>query len=188
MIKAIVFDCFGVLAHDGWTPLKHTHIVPNSPMEKKVAELGRKSDVGDISPSSTITKISEVMGIGEEVLQVALSGKVPNVDLFEYINQTLKLKYKIGLMSNANYDVLHELFEPEQAVIFDASVLSFDSNLAKPDRRMYELIVERLGVELKECLFVDDQERHITTAREYGASAIWYRSLDQFKAEVQKYL
>lgn len=188
MIKAIIFDCFGVLAHDGWTPLKRTHIEPNSPMERAVAELGRQSDVGTISPANTITRISEAMGIGEEVLRSALNGKVPNIELFEYINQDLKAKYKIGLMSNANYDVLHELFTPEQAAVFDATVMSYDSNLAKPDRRMYELMVERLGVELKDCIFVDDQERHVVSARNYGSSAVWYQSLDQFKTELQKYL
>lgn len=187
MIKAIIFDCFGVLAEDGWTPFKHRHIAYDSDMERAVADIGRQSDIGAISAAKTTLKMSQIMGVGEDTLKNALSSKVPNEELLAIIDNELKPKFKIGLMSNANYDVVGELFTPEQADLFDATVLSFDTRLAKPDKKMYEMMASRLRVQMDECLFIDDQEKYCVVAKELGMEAIWYKSIGQFKTELNKY-
>jgi HAD superfamily hydrolase (TIGR01509 family) len=188
MIKALVFDCFGVLATDGWTPFKVQHIAPNSDLERTIAAVGRQSDTGRLSAEETTRRMAELIGVGEEVLKAALSDKVTDGMLFEFIKTELKPKYKIGLMSNGNYDITHELFNEEQMKLFDASVLSYDTNLAKPDEAMYKLAAERLRVNLSECLFVDDKQPYVTAARAYGAPALLYTELVSFKQDLPKIL
>ena len=123
--------------------------------------------------------MAELIGIDSELLRLSLNKKVPNEELFDYIVSKLQPQYKIGLMSNANFNVLTDLFTPTQAKIFDASVMSYESRLIKPDQRMYELIAERLGVEMQECVFVDDQERYCYAAESYGMQGVWYKSNEQ---------
>lgn len=188
MIKAIIFDCFGVLAEDGWLPFKRKFIGDNAELARDVADLGKQSDYGMIDYESHLEQVAELVGVNRAELSSALGRKVPNEELFAYIKSELRPQYKIGLMSNANYDVTRELFTPEQAELIDASVMSFESRMVKPDERMYMLIAERLGVAPEECIFVDDVERYCTAAEYLGMKGIIYQSLPQLQREIKTVL
>ena len=74
------------------------------------------------------------------------------------------------------------------APIDDLFALVVDSayvGMRKPDREIYDLTVERLGVPAHECLFVDDLERNCDAAREAGMTAVVYRSPEQATAEIR---
>jgi len=118
MIKAIIFDCFGVLAEDGWTPFRRKHIEHDPKLIEEVARLGALTDKGVLTYEETVQAIAEMLKVDVNELRQAVDRKVPNEDLFELILNELKSTYKIGLMSNANYDVINELFEMEQAALF----------------------------------------------------------------------
>ncbi len=181
MIKAIIFDCFGVLAEDGWLPFKRKYIGDNRELARQVADLGKQSDHGFIDYETHLEQTAELIGVSLGELSAALGRKVPNEELFELIKTELKPKYKIGLMSNANYDVVHELFTPDQAALFDEAVMSYESKLVKPDERMYHLMANKLGVEMDECLYIDDIERYCMAAEEYGMTSILYKSPAQIR-------
>ncbi len=181
MIKAIIFDCFGVLAEDAWLPFKREHVGDDVQLAKEIVNLGKQNEYGVISNDSYYTQAAELMGVEEQQLRTILGRQVPNEELFAYIRSELKPKYKIGLLSNANYDVVHELFTPDQAELFDASVLSFESVLVKPDERMFQLVADRLGVLPEECLFIDDVERYCVAAEEFGMRSVLYQSVEQIQ-------
>ena len=180
MIKAILFDCFGVLAEDGWTPFKRKYIVHDPQLALEVADLGKQTDLGIISYEQMIKQISELVQVEPDLLRGAVERKVPNQELFSYITAELKPHYKIGLLSNANYDVLNQLFTPEQAGVFDSSVISFEAQLTKPDSRMFELAASRLGFRPEECLFIDDVERYCQAAEDMGMRSLLYINLETF--------
>jgi HAD superfamily hydrolase (TIGR01509 family) len=188
MIKAIIFDCFGVLAEDGWMPLKRKYIGDNLAMAQEVSDLGKQNEYGMIDNETHLHKMAAVMGMDAEELRTALGKKVPNEELFEYMRTQLKPHYRIGLMSNANFNVLTDLFTPGQAELFDASVMSYESRLIKPDERMFDLMVSRLGVERNESVFIDDQERYCNAAEEIGIAGIWYRTPGQFRVDLEAIL
>lgn len=188
MIKAIIFDCFGVLAEDGWMPIKRKYIGGNLQMAQEIADLGKQNEYGMIDNETHLHKMAEIMNVNPEELRGALGVRVPNEELFIYIARELKPHYKIGLMSNANFNVLTDLFTPEQAVLIDENVMSYESRLIKPDERMFDLMAMRLGVDRSECVFVDDQERYCTASEAYGMTGIWYQSFDQFKSELTEIL
>jgi FMN phosphatase YigB (HAD superfamily) len=50
----------------------------------------------------------------------------------------------------------------------DEVVLSFEVRAAKPDPRIYQVALERLGVAAREAVFVDDQARYCDGAAELG--------------------
>lgn len=183
MIKAIIFDCFGVLAEDGWLPFKRQHIGNDAELAEEIADLGKQNEYGMITASEYIDQAAQLMQVDAAELRQATSKRQPNEVLFTLIRE-LKPRYKIGLMSNANYDVVHELFEPEQAALFDASVLSYESKLVKPDPRMYALMCEKLGVEHEECIYIDDIERYCTAAELLGMETIAYENPTQTQKEL----
>jgi putative hydrolase of the HAD superfamily len=58
------------------------------------------------------------------------------------------------------------------ALVFDVIVESAVEGLRKPDPRIYELVLERLGVEPTETVFLDDLGINLKPARAMGISTI----------------
>ena len=184
MIKAIIFDCFGVLAEDGWLPFKRKYIGENIELAQTISDLGKQNDYGMVTNDEYFEKVAKLIGVEANLLRDAVGKRVPNEELFEYIKKELKPRYRIGLLSNANYDVVQDLFTSEQAGLFDASVMSFESKLVKPNPRMFQLMADRLGVRWDECIFIDDVERYCVAAEVLGIKSILYLSLEQLKQDL----
>lgn len=67
---------------------------------------------------------------------------------------------------------------------FEDIVLSGDVRLAKPDVRIFHLLLERIGKSAGECLLIDDSQVNVEAAREIGFQAIHFQSAEQLKAEL----
>jgi putative hydrolase of the HAD superfamily len=72
--------------------------------------------------------------------------------------------------------------------LFDVVVDSSRVGLRKPDPRIYELTLERLGLPAEACLFIDDIEHNIDAARALGLQAVWFRDTEQAIAELEAQL
>ena len=85
-------------------------------------------------------------------------------------------RYKLGVISNfsGNLEVICREFkvEPFLDLILDSGNLE----VSKPDPRIFEIAVERLGLNPSECYYIGDSfERDILPAREVGLNTIWLR-------------
>jgi putative hydrolase of the HAD superfamily len=75
---------------------------------------------------------------------------------------------------------------PEIDAIFELVVDSAFVGLRKPDPKIYELTLERLGgVPAQECIFVDDIDLNCAAARELGMTAVLFETTEQARAEVE---
>jgi len=55
---------------------------------------------------------------------------------------------------------------------FDAIVDASHTGILKPDFRAYQMCAQQLGIELKDCVFVDDQMRNIQGGLEAGMQCV----------------
>jgi len=69
--------------------------------------------------------------------------------------------------------------------IFETVVDSAFVGCRKPEARIYELTLERLGLPGESCLFVDDIEHNCEGAREAGMSAVHFRDNEQAIGEIR---
>ena len=69
--------------------------------------------------------------------------------------------------------------------IFDVVVDSAFVGTRKPEPRIYELTLERLGVTAEQAVFIDDIEVNCDAARALGIRSVWFRSTDQAIAEIE---
>lgn len=67
--------------------------------------------------------------------------------------------YRLGLISNFEEWLEERLVELEVGPLFDTSVISGFVQIEKPDRRIYELALEKAGVEPKRAVHVGDSPR-----------------------------
>jgi len=58
---------------------------------------------------------------------------------------------------------------------FDSAVISGHVGVVKPDRRIYEILFERVRRRPSELLFVDDSAANVRAAEALGMAAIHFR-------------
>lgn len=187
MIRAVVFDCFGVLCADGWLPFKEAHFMSDPGMWQKATELNVACDSGQLPYEEFVAEIAKLADVPESEVRQAIDTNPVNTEIFEYI-KALKSQYKIGLLSNAGADWLNEIFRPEQIALFDAIALSYETGFTKPKPEAFQIIADRLNVAPSECILIDDQERYLTGAEVVGMQTVLYNSLPQLQIELEELL
>lgn len=92
-------------------------------------------------------------------------------DTLELMRRIKEAGKKIGILTNMSPDFYERLFVPRAAdyrMYADAEVVSGLEKLYKPERPIYDLMAQRLGVPGERLLFLDDTPRNIEAARAYG--------------------
>jgi len=56
--------------------------------------------------------------------------------------------------------------------IFEEVVISGDVGLRKPDKKIFQLLLDRIKVPAEDCIFVDDNLRNVNAAGEIGIKSI----------------
>jgi putative hydrolase of the HAD superfamily len=69
--------------------------------------------------------------------------------------------------------------------IFDVVVDSGFVGTRKPESRIFEITLERLGIAAPAALLVDDVEVNCSAARELGLGAVWFNSTAQAVDEIE---
>jgi putative hydrolase of the HAD superfamily len=110
-----------------------------------------------------------------------------NEPMLEVMRELRDGGYRMAILTN-NVREWEELWRAKLPVdeIFELVVDSAWVGMRKPDPRIYELTVSRLGdLEPPECLFVDDNELNVEAARELGMTAVQFRSNEQAIPEIR---
>lgn len=180
MIKAVLFDYGGVLSEGGG---KHslTQIIASlygfEVGWDKLAGLHDKLRCGKISTETFF----------KELAAVHHSSKIVTVDewdraseaVFELSEPVVGLAAKLrqhgiqtGIVSNVYAMSADRHRQLGNYNGFDPVVLSCDVGIVKPDPKIYELALSKLGFKPQDVLFVDDQEKCLPAATALGMHAI----------------
>lgn len=182
VIKAIIFDCFGVLyVHHGRDFTWHHAI--NIEGENQIKDLNSQADYGLISQEDFVKQIAEILHEDTEVIMKEFSkGFSRNEWLVSYIQSDLRPSYRVGLLSNIPRDSMDKYFTKEELVkYFDVSVLSGEAGLIKPRPSAFLNICEKLGVDTSEAIMIDDNKENCRGAELAGLKALHYDGFAHLK-------
>lgn len=70
----------------------------------------------------------------------------------------------------------------------DGGVFSCDVKMIKPDRDIYECLLQRYSLDPERCVFLDDTEANLVTAAELGIHTIHVQSHEQAAGELDAML
>jgi putative hydrolase of the HAD superfamily len=80
---------------------------------------------------------------------------------------------KVGILSNSVGLTPWNLYDGyEVDELYDAVVLSELHGTRKPEREIFRLVLDQLGLTAEECVFVDDTEQHLPPAAELGFTTV----------------
>lgn len=187
MIRAIVFDCFGVLTTDLWREFCAS--LPEGPALEEAHRLNHDYDAGKISRETFLQELHKATGHEPREVELLLDNEInKNMRLLEYIAE-LKKDYKIGLLSNVATNWIRDQFlNSREQSFFDAMVFSFEMGTTKPDPDIFMAMCEKLGVKPEEVVLVDDIDRYCAAARALGMHAVVYESFNQLHRELENIL
>lgn len=188
MIKAIIFDCFGVLVGRGFEETYRT--AGGDPVADRefIADCLGQTNLGVISQADFNAAMANKLDITQERWQEVLHQvEQPNMALLAYAKE-LRGQYKLAVLSNANRGLIEYIESIGGENCFDDVIVSAEVGLIKPDPAMYQYAAERLGVEPQECVFVDDRQALLDPAKALGMKTILYKDFEQAKAELEAVL
>ena len=174
-IKAVIFDCFGVL----YTDSKQSLLDIVSPERRQeLHDVFTANNYGLFGRKAYLDQVAEIVGKPvDEVAEYIAHEHHLNRKLVAYITDQLKDVYKIGMLSNIGREWIDSFFTKHQLhELFDEVVLSGEEGIVKPNPAIFELAAARLGVEPSQCIMIDDIPENCDGAIEAGMVGIHFQS------------
>lgn len=203
-ISAIISDFGGVLTSpllDSFIAFQNEHGVPLEALGTAMAKITERRGVQPLFELETgrMTEAEFLEALAEHLTEqlgrdVEMSGfgeryfenLTPNEEMIAYMRQLRGRRYRLAICTNnvREWEPLWRAMLPVDE-IFDVVVDSAFVGMRKPERGIYELTLQRLGVPAHQALLIDDVEVNCTAARELGITTVWYRDTEQAMAEIE---
>lgn len=91
-----------------------------------------------------------------------------------------KKGFNLYYLTNISHEVLDIMQAREFWPLFDGGVASCRAGIAKPDLRIYKLLLEKYHLVPQETIFTDDMRENAATAFEAGITGIQFKTVKNF--------
>jgi epoxide hydrolase-like predicted phosphatase len=197
-IKAIIFDLGGVLLRTAdFSPRERLAAqlgMSRSALEQLIfgGELGGWVQKGEISLEEHWNNVRKQLDCSPDefntLIKVFFAEDKLDDELIDYIRE-LHRKYKTALLSNATANLRQQIADKWHFEdTFDELVISGEVGAVKPEPRIFEIALERLGVEAQQAVFVDDMLRNIEGAKQVGLWSIQFKTSQQIRHDIDALL
>jgi len=197
-IRAVVWDLGGVILRTmDWSLRSQWEDrlgLPRMQLTRLVFEsnASRRATIGQATDNDVWQSVADALNLDpsarDQLRRDYFAHDQIDSTLMEFI-RALRSRVRVGMITNAWSDVRRYLADEFKiADAFDPLIVSAEVGLAKPDPRIYQLALERLGVQPAEAVFVDDFEDNVAGARWVGMQAVHFTSATQAIAALRTLL
>jgi putative hydrolase of the HAD superfamily len=142
----------------------------------------RERELGPMEPH--LRTLATELGFEGDVVAAAtlrrdwtLEHLVPRPEAVPTLEELRRRGHRLGMISACSQEVPDVWEQTPFGPLFDSAVFSCSVGVSKPDRRIYELAAEELGVEPGDCLFVGDGANdELPGAERAGMTAVQLRA------------
>ena len=190
MIKNIIFDIGGVILDDSIQNISDLFKEDATELWKKAFGKSFKNCLlGNIEVSDYIETFKNDVDydkikyiLSKENLHISYPLMKEN---YEYISSLKDEGYNLYILSNItkeSYEYFISTINFDET--FMGGVYSFQEKLLKPDRRIYELIINKYNLNKEETMFFDDRVKNVEVACECGIKGIVFRSIEDINNNI----
>jgi len=205
MIKNIVFDLGGVIIDlDRDQAVRRFEQIGVDDAEQLIDAYEQKGiflqlEDGSINTEKFCQKLREHTGknLSFEDITHAWMGFVVDVPQYK-LDYILKLrdKYKVYLLSNTNPIIQLQWAQTNRFTsagrplndYFDKLYTSYEVGVTKPDRRIFDYMVQDSGMIPAETLFVDDGKSNIEVGKEFGFQTYMPLNKEDWRSAIDRFL
>lgn len=124
-----------------------------------------------LPPPTTSSTTSSSANQGQSSIGFAFE---PNHSVIDLVHELKSSGFRLGVLTNNVRELRHAWWPMlDFANIFDDVVDSHEVGMRKPNRAIYELALNRLGVEAHRTAFLDDAQSNVDAASAAGIHGIW---------------
>jgi len=191
-IESVIFDWGGVLIDDPAPGLTSYCAAALGVSEEQYLKAYGKFEVdfrkGAISENTFWAQISGELNVPRPAA-VSLWGEAfaavyqPREEMFSLVKKLRSNGYKTALLSNTEIPAM-QYFYQQKYNMFDVLIFSCWEKMKKPERKIYELALERLGSQGARSVFIDDKPKCTQGAARLGINTILFESISQVKKEI----
>lgn len=195
-INTVIFDIGNVLVDFCWEKYFKSFGYSEEVYDKLVAAtvkhpMWNEFDRGNLTEEQLLEAfIKNDPSIEKEIRQVYenLEGIIEKRDYA--IPWVLGLKekgYQVLVLSNYSQKSYRECANSMRFLDHvDGGVMSFQEHMVKPEPRIYQLIIDRYGLEPEKCVFIDDTQINLDAAEKFGIHTICFHTREQVLADLNK--
>ncbi len=194
VIESVIFDWGGVLIEDP-TPgivkyCSEALAVSKEDYMKAQVKFGGDFEKGLISEEKFWERMCSELGVSKSKVpslwaDAFKAAYVPREEMFSLAAGLRKKDYKTAFLSNTEKPAM-QYFHQFRYDMFDVLVFSCVEGMIKPERKIYELTVQRLGSKPGQSVFIDDKPEYINSAKQSGLNTILFESISQVKNELAR--
>ncbi|KRE35895.1 HAD family hydrolase [Janibacter sp. Soil728] len=115
---------------------------------------------GDIAPRGLLAGLATHMDLDEPMIELVRQARAAGVP--------------VALVSNSLGRDCYARIDLDE--LFDVTVISAQVGVRKPSRQIYRIACDRLGVDPRQCVLVDDLEHNLVGAARLGIRGILHRT------------
>lgn len=194
-VKNIIFDLGGVLINIDYKAtenafknagIRNFDELFSQAKQTRLFDNLEKGLVDEVTFKDGLRLLSNV-NLSDKAIDDAWSAMLLNfpkhrVDLL----QKVRNNYKTFLLSNTNelhIPVFENLIEKEYGIadfssLFDKLYYSCRVRMRKPDKEIFELVIQENNINPQETLFIDDSIQHVQGAQNVGLNAVHLQQID----------
>lgn len=190
MIKAICFDLDGVYFSEKGKIAFHKNLVSLTNNEKVVIEALYQSEEmhqfvkGEISEDNFWNYLRAKLMIdltNQELRDLWIKEYEVDQDVRDYVLKAREAGYITCVCSNNNIarvEALQQKFNFLED--FDVKIFSYLVGETKPQKKIFEALINQSGVRAEEIIYSDDNPMRIKGAQELGINVFVFEGFDQF--------
>jgi epoxide hydrolase-like predicted phosphatase len=147
----------------------------------------RQLETGEVEPGEFEPRFGKLLGISKTdgLIERLFAGLAPDETMIGAVGAARAAGIRTGLITNS-WGL--GIYERAPMDLFDATVISGEVGLHKPQPEIYLLACERLGVDPSAAVFVDDLRENCAGAEAVGMTAILHRDTPQTVASLEELL
>jgi putative hydrolase of the HAD superfamily len=199
-IKAIFFDYDGVMTIDRTgTQSICNYVSTKCCIDKNIFEKEYRKYNNDLLYGKTTHEkiwdnicqnLNKEMPIS--ILYDSFENTPINIEMHNFVKMVKRQNLKTALITDNKMDRIKIITEKyELNKIFDVIIVSSEIGFGKDNNKIFEIVLDKIGIKPNECIFIDNQKKNLIIPQEMGINTIFFdddkKDLETLKNEIKKY-
>ena len=158
-----------IFAHDDWIALDKGTLSHREAVERAMSRTGLPREDVERLFSEVPVSLTPLPGTIDLIRELKASGN------------------RLYVLSNMQFPSIRHLEEAHDIWhLFDGTVISCRINKVKPDREIYEHLLDEYELEAAETVFIDDMDDNLAAASKLGIGTVAFVDASQCRDELQR--
>jgi len=195
MIKAVIFDLNGIFLQSQKLSdrFEKDFGISSSVFLPKLKEIMKEVRKPNAKPAfsywSEILEEWKIKINENKFWDYWFKGEVQSDRMIEYVKSLKEKGIKVFILSN-NFKERSNFYGQYPWIhnVIDKVYFSWQTGFVKPDIRAWELILEENNLKGEDCIYFDDQEKNVNSAKSLGIKAFLFTNEEELEIIINKCL